>query len=81
MPNTDPNHVKGSHPHQAAHAAKGLVFYALKADGTWSGPYTSRSAANPTSDATVTVLRRNPHLTPAQETAQDAVVAAPPSAS
>lgn len=67
--NTKADHEHGSHPNQAAHAAKGLEFYAIPA-GTPS--YPSRAAALAAAGEGGKVAKLNPHLTADQQAAQDA---------
>lgn len=68
-------HEKGSHPNAAEHAAKGLIYYALKADGTWS-QHTSRAEANAAAGEGGVVAKRNPHLTAEAQAAEDSKEAA-----
>ncbi len=69
-------HVHGAHEGQAEHAAKGLLFYGLHPDKTWTGPHASRAAANPDSDPAIAVVRFNPHQTAQEAAAEDAASAA-----
>jgi hypothetical protein len=68
MSNADPNHVKGSHPNQAKHAAEGIRYVVLPADAaTFATQHEARQAgpAGGTLFRTEAVHNTAPAATPA----------------